>query len=423
MTASILCENLGKEYKIRHLTRANYLTLRETLMRAILSIGNRSQRVKEEEFWALKNFNMQINEGERIGLIGRNGAGKSTLLKILSRITEPSSGRVSMRGRVASLLEVGTGFHPELTGQENIYLNGAILGMTKQEIQRKFDAIVDFADIAKFLDTPVKRYSSGMYVRLAFAVAAHLEPEILLVDEVLAVGDFEFRKKCLGKLQEVGASGRTVVYVSHDMSSIRYLCSRVILLANGQAIMDGEPDVVIDRYLTTAIGPGAGIHASRQRLPAPPGYHFIRVELRNASGTPSARYAAGDMMEIHLWANGPAPADAFTVEFKLHNERGQIISWGAANPIKTTLFKTQDQHFTCRLGPLPLTVASYSLSFISRIYGQERWDLWEHAIDFEVTRCDLFDTGFDVHSGGNGDFVMPQEWCAKHIDGSEIAKC
>src|SRR5262249_28346776 len=199
-----------------------------------VSLGRNGQHgSKVETFWALKDVSFDVKKGEVVGIIGRNGAGKSTLLKVLSRITEPTTGRVRIRGRVASLLEVGTGFHPELTGRENVYLNGAILGMTREEIKRKFDEIVAFAEIEKFLDTPVKRYSSGMYVRLAFAVAAHLEPEILIVDEVLAVGDFEFQRRCLGKMNAVAHSGRTVLFVSHNMTAIEELCSRSILLKNG----------------------------------------------------------------------------------------------------------------------------------------------------------------------------------------------
>jgi lipopolysaccharide transport system ATP-binding protein len=202
-----------------------------------------------EEFWALKDINFQVGEGERLGIIGRNGAGKSTLLKILSRITEPTCGRIRIKGRVASLLEVGTGFNPELTGRENIFLNGAILGMRYAEIQRKFDEIVAFAEVEKFLDTPVKRYSSGMYVRLAFAVAAHLDPEILIVDEVLAVGDIEFQKKCLGKMGEVAKQGRTVLFVSHNMGAVRDLCTRVLLLREGSLIKNCDADEGINTYL------------------------------------------------------------------------------------------------------------------------------------------------------------------------------
>ncbi|MEL7420931.1 MAG: ABC transporter ATP-binding protein, partial [Cyanobacteria bacterium J06555_3] len=206
-----------------------------------------------EEFWALQDLNLVINQGDRLGIIGRNGAGKSTLLKILSRITEPTTGRIKLKGRVASLLEVGTGFHPELSGRENIFLNGAILGMSKIEITQKFDEIVAFSEVEKFLDTPVKRYSSGMYVRLAFAVAAHLEPEILIVDEVLAVGDSAFQQKCLGKMQEVGKNGRTVIFVSHNMATVKQLCNKACLLANGTLINIGEPGEMIASYMENTV--------------------------------------------------------------------------------------------------------------------------------------------------------------------------
>ncbi|MDQ3006440.1 MAG: polysaccharide ABC transporter ATP-binding protein, partial [Chloroflexota bacterium] len=205
-------------------------------------------RQSEEDFWALRDVSFEIKQGEVVGIIGRNGAGKSTLLKILSRITEPTNGRVGIKGRVASLLEVGTGFHPELTGRENIYLNGAILGMSREEIKRKFDEIVAFAEIEKFLDTPVKRYSSGMYVRLAFAVAAHLEPEILIVDEVLAVGDAEFQKRCLGKMSEVAYGGRTIMFVSHNMTAVQALCGQAILLNQGRLVAQGQVNNLIKRY-------------------------------------------------------------------------------------------------------------------------------------------------------------------------------
>ncbi|MGV7005910.1 ABC transporter ATP-binding protein [Desulfovibrio sp. QI0442] len=232
MKPIISVENLGKKYVIRHEGNNPYKSLREEIFKLPQKILSRQE--EKEEFWALKDVNFDIMPGDRVGIIGRNGAGKSTLLKLLSRITEPSIGRITMRGRVSSLLEVGTGFHPELTGRENIYLNGAILGMTRAEVRRKFDEIVDFAGVEKFLDTPVKRYSSGMYVRLAFAVAAHLEPEILVVDEVLAVGDAEFQKKCLGKMEEVSkGQGRTVLFVSHNMNMIRSLCKRGLLLREG----------------------------------------------------------------------------------------------------------------------------------------------------------------------------------------------
>ena len=229
-----------------------------------------------EEFWALKDVSFEVKRGDVVGIIGRNGAGKSTLLKILSRITEPTSGRITIEGRVASLLEVGTGFHPELTGRENIFLNGAILGMSRLEIRSKFDEIVAFAEIEKFLDTPVKRYSSGMYVRLAFAVAAHLEPEILIVDEVLAVGDAQFQKKCLGKMGEVAKGGRTVLFVSHNMTAVQTLCRRALMLAAGGLVADDAVAPVVMRYLSEAQGSREAKHWTD--LQTAPGNDLIRIK-------------------------------------------------------------------------------------------------------------------------------------------------
>jgi len=260
MSPVIKVENLGKKYTISHQQREQYTSLRDVITNGVAAFGkklfspfthNSSQNTPHsEDFWALKDISFEVKQGDRIGIIGRNGAGKSTLLKILSRITEPTTGSVRIKGRVASLLEVGTGFHPELTGRENIFLNGAILGMGRAEIKKKFDEIVDFAEIEKFLDTPVKRYSSGMYVRLAFAVAAHLEPEILIVDEVLAVGDAQFQKKCLGKMQDVSAKeGRTVLFVSHQMGTITQLCTQAILLDNGKVTETGMVSEVVSAYM------------------------------------------------------------------------------------------------------------------------------------------------------------------------------
>ena len=248
MIPAIHVESLSKLYKIGHLRRRSD-TLRDQLVASLRGMWRRKP-VGEDEIWALKNVSFEVQPGEVVGVIGRNGAGKSTLLKILARITEPTSGRAVINGRVGSLLEVGTGFHPELTGRENIYLNGAILGMRRQEINRRFDEIVAFSEIEKFLDTPVKRYSSGMYVRLAFAVAAHLEPEILLVDEVLAVGDAAFQKKCLGKMGEVAKLGRTVLFVSHSMAAIRNLCARSLWINNGNLEIDDSTSNVVNKYLS-----------------------------------------------------------------------------------------------------------------------------------------------------------------------------
>jgi lipopolysaccharide transport system ATP-binding protein len=259
----IKVEKLSKKYILSHLQRESYTALRDVISEKVKTIGRKVlhpftthhspyTNSSQEEFWALKDVSFEINQGDRVGIIGRNGAGKSTLLKILSRITEPTTGSIKIKGRVASLLEVGTGFHPELTGRENIFLNGAILGMGRAEIKKKFDEIVDFAEIDRFLDTPVKRYSSGMYVRLAFAVAAHLEPEILVVDEVLAVGDTQFQKKCLGKMEDVGKEGRTVLFVSHNINAINNLCQKAMLLSAGQLVCQGNTADVVTSYLNLA---------------------------------------------------------------------------------------------------------------------------------------------------------------------------
>lgn len=245
--------DIGKKYRIGAL-REPYLSLRDSIARKSAHFWNvvrrrEAKRHSQDDFWALRNVSFSVNQGDAIGIIGRNGAGKSTLLKILSQITPPTEGRITCRGRIASLLEVGTGFHPELTGRENIYLNGAILGMTRSEIRRKFDDIVAFAEMEKFLDTPVKRYSSGMYVRLAFAVAAHLEPEILIIDEVLAVGDVQFQKKCLGKMGEVARQGRTILFVSHNMGAVVQLCSRGVVLSQGRVTYSGPSQDAIEYYI------------------------------------------------------------------------------------------------------------------------------------------------------------------------------
>lgn len=258
MSTVIRVERLSKRYRIGHETHEPYLALRDVMTDVLKNVGRRilhparrgvRKRITEE-IWALKDVSFDIRQGDRVGIIGRNGAGKSTLLKIVSRITEPSEGCVRIKGRIGSLLEVGTGFHPELTGRENIFLNGAILGMTSADIRKNFDAIVDFSEIEKFLDTPVKRYSSGMYVRLAFAVAAHLDPDILVVDEVLAVGDAQFQKKCLGKMEEAGKEGRTVLFVSHNLAAVRTLCNRGILLERGELAHSATANEVVTKYLS-----------------------------------------------------------------------------------------------------------------------------------------------------------------------------
>ncbi len=310
----IKAENLSKSYIIGHQAEnGRYVALRDVLMQNARGLWHKTKDLVQgkpiilgdtlEEVWALKDVSFEIQRGEAVGIIGRNGAGKSTLLKVLSRITEPSAGRVTIRGRVGSLLEVGTGFHPELTGRENIYLNGAILGMTRQEIKRKYDEIVAFAEIEKFLDTPVKRYSSGMYVRLAFAVAAHLEPEILVVDEALAVGDAAFQKKCMGKMGDVAKEGRTVLFVSHNMAAVLNLCPRSILLDVGRSRRDGASSVVLKEYI--ALGRtthGEMIWEDRSQAPGNDivRLHAVRV-ISNGQTTSEVEIDKDLRIEMEFW--------------------------------------------------------------------------------------------------------------------------
>jgi lipopolysaccharide transport system ATP-binding protein len=327
MSAIIRVEGLSKQYRIGQ--RQAHDTLRDQLMHWISRPWSRAPAPSaQDEFWALRDVSFEVRQGERLGIIGRNGAGKSTLLKILSRITEPSAGRVALGGRVASLLEVGTGFHPELSGRENIYLNGAVLGMRRAEIARKFDAIVDFAEIDNFLDTPVKRYSSGMYVRLAFAVAAHLEPEILVIDEVLAVGDVRFQKKCLGKMREIGQSGRTVLFVSHNMQAIRQLCERAILLDGGRALADGPSAQVVERYLDGARPGGECTPQSLERmvraLPADPDCRVLGVSVLQ-DGTFCTRPGNGRPVEVMVEYQILREVYGFHLFLRLHDAEGNIL--------------------------------------------------------------------------------------------------
>jgi lipopolysaccharide transport system ATP-binding protein len=301
-SAVIRVEKLSKRYVLGHQrNRQDGLRhrLEDTLRNPFRWLAGKmnERQVEKEEFWALKDVSFEISEGEVIGVIGRNGAGKSTLLKILSRITEPTTGRIRLKGRVASLLEVGTGFHPELTGRENVYLNGAILGMTRVEIRRKFDEIVAFSEVEKFLDTPVKRYSSGMYVRLAFAVAAHLEPEILIVDEVLAVGDAAFQKKCLGKMGEVARGGRTVLFVSHNMEAVRGLCQRGIMLQDGEIRADGATESIVEAYHARLVSGSSRLQRGNDRLA------IERVTLKNDRGQETRQFLPGEDLIVEIAFN------------------------------------------------------------------------------------------------------------------------
>jgi lipopolysaccharide transport system ATP-binding protein len=410
---AITIERLGKRYTIGTAPQAD--TFRDLITGAVTGPFKRFRRLtkgSETEFWALRDITFGVAVGEVIGIVGPNGAGKSTLLKILSRITAPTEGWVELDGRVSSLLEVGTGFHPELTGRENVFLNGAILGMFQSEIRRKFDAIVAFAELEQFIDTPVKHYSSGMFVRLAFSVAAHLEPEILIVDEVLSVGDLHFRNRCLGRMKDLREEGRTVLFVSHDLTSVRQLCTRALLLNGGRVVDDGDPDTITRRYERLYQDEAQSEGGAANRINPPPRFHLRRVELRNAAGERSRTFDAGEIMEIHLWASDRAPENSYGVEFKLLDSEGDVISFGAANPVRSTFYTADQQHYICRLGPLPLTAGSYAFTFTIRVWNRSLWDIWDTAIGFEIARCDPFNTGHSISNDHNGDFVIEQEWTA-----------
>jgi len=333
---AIRADGLGKQYRISHLARGARKSFRESVVDMVSSPVRRVGRMLRREaavedetdeiLWALHDATFEIKRGEIVGLIGRNGAGKSTLLKVLSRITEPSIGRAEIYGRMGSLLEVGTGFHPELSGRENIFLNGAILGMPKVDIQRKFDEIVAFSEIERFLDTPVKYYSSGMYVRLAFAVAAHLEPEILLVDEVLAVGDAQFQKKCLAKMEDVGHGGRTVIFVSHNLSAVTRICPRVILLDAGRVAADGPASQVVSSYLTG----GLGTMAAREwdDIKRAPGKDIVRLRAARIRGRDGQIRDSIDIREgvgIEMEFETLQPGYMLMPHFYLWNEEGVSI--------------------------------------------------------------------------------------------------
>jgi lipopolysaccharide transport system ATP-binding protein len=345
----ISVENVGKRYALSHNRNGErYTTLRDVIARQAAapfkaigkkirgrSASNGSQphnsssphsKNSVENFWALKNVSFEIKQGEVVGIIGRNGAGKSTLLKILSRITEPTEGRIRIKGRVASLLEVGTGFHPELTGRENIYLNGSILGMSRAEIKAKFDEIVAFSEVEKFLDTPVKRYSSGMYVRLAFAVAAHLEPEILIVDEVLAVGDAEFQKKCLGKMEDASKGGRTVLFVSHNMPSILRLCQRVVLLQGGTLAGDGLAEEIAHQYLSSGANRAAErVWSTPEQAPGDEVAKLHAVRVRSSRGKITETIDVSEPFEIEVEYWNLQDRIKPTVSIHFTNEDGVLL--------------------------------------------------------------------------------------------------
>jgi lipopolysaccharide transport system ATP-binding protein len=395
----IKVNNLSKRYRIGAVEKGK--TFREVIMDGVstpfrnLGRLRRLTRFKNGDeadvIWALKDVSFEVNEGEVLGIIGRNGAGKTTILKILSRITEPTSGYAELRGRVSSLLEVGTGFHPELTGRENIFLNGALLGMKKREIEQKFADIVSFAEIEKFLDTPVKRYSSGMYVRLAFAIAAQLEPEILLVDEVLAVGDIAFQKKCLGKMEEVAKGGRTVLFVSHNMGAVRSLCQSAIWMENGQIVKKGPVDEVVldyEEHQLRHFDESVSVVERNPQEGKGKRIYISRVEMRNEKGEHTNLFRYNEKLILIVEFGGELPGGGFSPEFRIYNELGQLVTTGAG-AFHGQNFGSNVRRIKMDIGPLILTSGRYSVAF-SVMTGHYRSDIWDKAIGFTLTECQPF---------------------------------
>ena len=399
----IRVENLGKKYIIAHKT-GGYKTLREQMISSVggilkktkTAISGNGETAAKEEFWALKDLNFEVDRGDRIGIIGRNGAGKSTLLKLLSRITEPSSGRISIKGRIASLLEVGTGFHPELTGRENIFLNGAILGMSRADIKRQFDEIVEFSGVEKFLDTPVKRFSSGMYVRLAFSVAAHLEPEILVVDEVLAVGDADFQKKCLGKMDSVSKKdGRTVLFVSHNMAAIQNLCNKSMVLNQGRISFPlTTTQDAIDHYLEKIFVQNTTPISERTDRQGIGNVRFTDFRMTNEHGEEQALFASGQ--EVHFkfyFTTKQQESSNLLVSVAIYNAEGLFITELSNYFTQDTLRSKDDEGcIVCKVPKLPLTKGEYIMNILIRNHGIiEDWII--DAAIISVENGDFYGTG------------------------------
>ena len=386
----ISVEKVSKRYLIGHQT-ARQDGLRHALQNLLLApqqwLRNRREhrQAAHEEFWALKDVSFELHQGEVLGIVGRNGAGKSTLLKILSRITEPTSGRIVIDGRVASLLEVGTGFHQELTGRENIFLNGAILGMTKAEIKRKFDEIVAFSEVEQFLDTPVKRYSSGMYVRLAFAVAAHLEPEILIVDEVLAVGDGQFQQKCLGKMQAVAKGGRTVIFVSHNLSTIKTLCQTGLLLDRGSVVMKDTPVAVIGRYLSIS-NRNSGRWVRPSNGQPSPGISFKTAFFTNDLGQEIADFDFQSRIHLHLEAESNDKYENVQFAVRVTNQEG-IPVFTTCNTDQELRFPTLEPgtiRYRIPIDSSLLAPGRYTLKIAAHIPKRRLFDLIDDQLAFEI---------------------------------------
>ncbi len=407
---AISVQGLSKMYRIgapRH-----YQTLRESVTSSFSRFGKRGEKYRE--FWALQDLSFDIKHGEVVGIIGRNGAGKSTLLKILSRITRPTRGHGAINGRVASLLEVGTGFHPELSGRENIFLNGAVLGMSRAELASRFDEIVAFAEVEKFLDTPVKRYSSGMYVRLAFAIAAHLEPEILIIDEVLAVGDLAFQKKCLGKMSEVSRGGRTVLFVSHNMASVENLCQRGIVLNQGKLVFDGDLRAAVDHYLHGMPVPEGQVgHVTyfdqAKKRSAPEGKLLQSIELYTDGGAPVIEgIRLGASLRLKVNFNLPRAVENVDIGLGFDDLFGSrmFTAHSTFEPSRASGQRLGPRSFTCEIPSFTLMPGAYNIR-VWLDFNHSRADVVADAAQFTVLDGDYYGTG---KAAWSGKVVMPQQW-------------
>ncbi len=428
MKPAIDVQNLSKLYRLGSGQNTGYRTMREAITDFLAvplhSFQRRSRRIESaakasgcgsESIWALDDITLEVRQGEVLGIIGKNGAGKSTLLKILSRVSEPTSGRVCFRGRVGSLLEIGTGFHHELSGRENIYLSGVILGMSRREIARKFDDIVAFAEIEQFLDTPVKRYSSGMYVRLAFAVASHLDCEILVVDEVLAVGDAGFQKKCLGKVGEISSAGRTVLFVSHHMASILNLCDRVAVLERGRLAFIGSDEAGVEYYLNSSTTPHMGqadltIHPNRTTRSVPV---LKTVRLLNGTALPTDQFRCGEAMTVELDVEPRETNQELNLWVAIEDSLGVPLFTlstflSEAGPMRIP----GPQSIRCRIANLPLAPGQYRVSVRASIpHEGSLVDEVSPATRFDVSPTDFYRNGVLPHSS-RGPFLVASQWAA-----------
>lgn len=390
MSTVIKVENIGKKYILRHEQSERYKTFAGAITGLMKPKGSSST----EEFWALDDVSFDIQQGDKVGIVGRNGAGKSTLLKVLSRIVTPTKGRIEINGRVSSLLEVGTGFHPELSGRENIYLNGSILGMTRKEIDRNFDEIVAFAEVEKFLDTPVKRYSSGMYVRLAFAVAAHLDPEILIIDEVLAVGDLKFQKKCIGKMEEVSDSGKTLLFVSHNMGIVKQLCNKGIYLKNGKVHMTGPSSDVVNTYLKEGMTDTGEINRNNFTGPLSKQINFNQLTVNGK--TTGLNFDPKEPVEIKVMGDCKEDLSRTRITLSIYKNEERAF----------TLFDTKEPEnlrkgnfeSTFHIPAFVLRPNEYSIAVGAFMEGSGEWVYGQNLIMFNI--LDEFYENYDFHAHG-----------------------